>query len=145
VLLNGVDELFIVDDIIGAPPHKPSSTGKVYVRKGRNSKAVRSYYPIVFGCQWVQVDGVVDVVDDDDDVKDYLREFKLDNVVVVAHPLTDVCMDTFNDVVVGFRVETRRDNEVVSEAEVGEAETADMVFDGYVSAELFRKGYARRV
>jgi hypothetical protein len=146
VLLNGVDELFIVDDIIGAPPHKPSSTGKVYVRKGRDSKAVRSFYPVVFGCRWVQVDN-----DDEVDVSeasqgaDYIREFRFDNILVFAHPVIEYAVRNEDDKVAGFRVFVKIDGETVREAEVGEADTADLVFDGYVSAELFRKGFVRRV
>ena len=35
----------------GAPPHKPSSTGRVY-GKWHNNNSDREYFPTVFNLQW---------------------------------------------------------------------------------------------
>ena len=41
-------ETDIVIEGIGQPPHKPSSTGKVWTDRG-------NFYPSVFKCEWVEV------------------------------------------------------------------------------------------
>lgn len=42
----------------GSPPHKPASTGRVYVREqsdiDNNSEYSREYFPSVFGLEWVR-------------------------------------------------------------------------------------------
>lgn len=42
----------------GAPPHKPASTGRVYVVEGADlangSHYSREYFPSVFGLEWVR-------------------------------------------------------------------------------------------
>lgn len=42
----------------GAPPHKPASTGRVYVVEGTDlangSHYSREYFPSVFGLEWVR-------------------------------------------------------------------------------------------
>lgn len=40
----------------GAPPHKPSSTGRVYVSSPVvGSRASGSYFPSVFNMKWVRI------------------------------------------------------------------------------------------
>lgn len=39
---------------VGAPPHKISSTGRVYV-KGNKGSYTAQYFPTVFDCKWVEV------------------------------------------------------------------------------------------
>lgn len=42
----------------GAPPHKPASTGRVYVVEGTDlangSHYSREYFPSVFGLEWIR-------------------------------------------------------------------------------------------
>ena len=37
----------------GSPPHKPSSTGRVY-GSWTNTEGSREYFPTVFGLRWVE-------------------------------------------------------------------------------------------
>lgn len=50
-------ESYTISDGIGAPPHKPSSTGKVWVRSDRSDSFGREFFPSVIGCEWVECDG----------------------------------------------------------------------------------------
>lgn len=39
----------------GAPPHKPASTGRVYVVEAPDgSRFAREYFPSVFGLEWIR-------------------------------------------------------------------------------------------
>ena len=43
------EDVFVVSNPVGAPPHKPSSSGKVYIECGDDS---RTLYPSVLDMQW---------------------------------------------------------------------------------------------
>ena len=47
-------EPWIVQRGIGAPPHKPSSTGRIWVVHGEKGW-VEEYFPSVFDCKWTEV------------------------------------------------------------------------------------------
>jgi hypothetical protein len=49
VLFSNRDEAAVVGDPIGRPPHKPSSSGRIYVKE---SGSDREYFPGVFNCTW---------------------------------------------------------------------------------------------
>ena len=40
----------------GRPPHKPSSTGRIYMREGSMSGRFGDFFPHVFGCEWLRKD-----------------------------------------------------------------------------------------
>ena len=40
----------------GTPPHKPSSTGRVWVRRSDDSTWNREFFPAVFGMEWREDD-----------------------------------------------------------------------------------------
>lgn len=46
-------ELWVVEHGVGLPPHKPSSTGKIWVRHA-GSEMSREFFPGVFNCKWVE-------------------------------------------------------------------------------------------
>jgi len=43
---------------IGAPPHKSSSTGRIWVKQKRGDWN-QEFFPSVFNCKWVEVDDEV--------------------------------------------------------------------------------------
>ena len=52
------DELrdgYVVSAGLGAPPHKPSSTGRVWVKTSNGMS--REYFPTVFDMRWVKAEG----------------------------------------------------------------------------------------
>lgn len=51
VLKCSRDEVWVVNDIVGHPPHKSSSSGKINVIS--KDKHYRSFYPAVFNCKWI--------------------------------------------------------------------------------------------
>lgn len=54
VFTNAEGIAYKVADGVGAPPHKPSSTGRIWViEAGRTSST--EYFPGVFNCKWVRV------------------------------------------------------------------------------------------
>jgi len=47
------DETWVVADPIGREPHKPGSTGRVYVEEPhKNDTWTREFFPSVFDMQW---------------------------------------------------------------------------------------------
>ena len=47
-------EIWVVTEGIGQPPHKPGSTGRIWVREwGQNWS--QEFFPGVFNCKWVEV------------------------------------------------------------------------------------------
>ena len=53
VLTSHLDEKYCVARSIGEPPHKPSSSGRIYVRAEGGLEM--AYYPTVFDCYWRDV------------------------------------------------------------------------------------------
>lgn len=47
------NEVWVVEG--GTPPHKPSSTGRVWVRLLDNAKWNREFFPTVFNMKWVEM------------------------------------------------------------------------------------------
>ena len=66
VLLNKNDEKVVAKELIktrdgeawiiegGTPPHKPSSSGRVWVRLLDNPEHNREFFPTVFNLKWVE-------------------------------------------------------------------------------------------
>jgi len=46
-------EVWVVSQGVGEPPHKPSSTGRVWVHQSGTDFG-ESFFPGVFGCKWVE-------------------------------------------------------------------------------------------
>lgn len=46
-------DVWVVTAGVGAPPHKPSSTGRVWVKRDDWS---REFFPGVFGCKWMEAE-----------------------------------------------------------------------------------------
>ena len=49
-LINNDGEYWVVEG--GTPPHKPSSSGRVWVRLLDNPEWNREFFPHVFGMEW---------------------------------------------------------------------------------------------
>lgn len=57
-VVGGEYETFSGEKVIlsgGRPPHKPSSTGKVYLRHADGTPALGEFYPSVIKLKWVEV------------------------------------------------------------------------------------------
>ena len=46
-------EVWVIAEGVGSPPHKPASTGKVWVKQ-KEGDFSQEFYPGVFNCRWVQ-------------------------------------------------------------------------------------------
>jgi len=51
-------EVWVVTPGVGAPPHKPASTGRIWVstpKRDEDGDWTREFFPGVFNCKWVEV------------------------------------------------------------------------------------------